>query len=1060
MIHQSITTFIFILLFCSCTPALLSAQCTGPTGQNTTSSDNSVAVQWTGGSTDALRQEHVLSFCAIDDPATGSVVSLEAINPSINFSGLLPGTAYFVYVRNICDAGNGAEEASDWVTFTIMTTGSPLAPDIDDLANASTLSLSASSQENFAGEEVIATSLETNETVCGYDNSWWYAFTPTVTQLYTLSSGDLSATTLSTDTDVSLGVYTGNAHPLTEVVCQNTNNQLGGGETLDLMLTAGVTYYLRVAMDDGARPCNIQTSIGTPTYTWAGSINDDWFTAGNWSIGAVPTTGNSILIPVNATRACVVANGNAQAGEIIIEGGSLTVAQGAFLTVAGETYGVYVADGGTFEVAGEALLDAPDEAGLIVEEGAAHVLATGLITVSNAAVGVAVLDTLSIAGQLYSNNMEFDAVFVDENGGLDLTEGGMITVDGSNDNGFSVTGNCWVNGTLMISNVSGSGIDTDGGALTVSATGSVEINTANEGIANGNFTNNGNLSVSSTTNNAISTAADCANYGSIALSNGNQNGLNFTGTFTHEGTLTIENYARDAVLTSDAGTLSVGSTATININNVRRGLNGLLLINDGTIGIITTSSDAINTGGDCTNNGSISMANVDSDGIDLESGSTFTNTGTINIADASSQALEGSLFDQTATGELFIAGEVTSAVQLATGSALHPGSSPGCVDSETLSNLTGVELNIELEGTTPCTEYDQLQLGVQAVDITNGVLVLSGDYVPTAGETFVLIERSSTSSIVGNFVGLPEGATVDFNGVELEITYQGGDGDDVVLTAVAVLPLDLLSFSGEARDKTNLLNWTTANAVDFSHFEVERSPNGQGTWSVLAQSDLQSSGAHAYIDQTPLSTAYYRLKMIDLDGAFTYSRIIYLENNSHPTTGDIKVYPQPQLWAIYRGLDHRFTRRRNTKQALFGGHSRAGSLVHYGDGQSRSDDYLATRSHARHLLPDLPKSGWTTRYPASNDPMIIRIASLKVSVAPNKGPWSVLAQPDLQASGELDIFGLRPLPPPSPPLRLRPPLEREPKTTRYPASNDPMIIRIASLKVSVAPNKGPCSVLA
>ncbi|MEM6772422.1 MAG: T9SS type A sorting domain-containing protein, partial [Bacteroidota bacterium] len=227
------------------------------------------------------------------------------------------------------------------------------------------------------------------------------------------------------------------------------------------------------------------------------------------------------------------------------------------------------------------------------------------------------------------------------------------------------------------------------------------------------------------------------------------------------------------------------------------------------------------------------------------------------------------------------------------GSALHPGSSPGCVNSDTLSSLAGVELYVELEGTTACAEYDQLQFGDQAVDLTDAVLVLSGDYIPEAGDEFVIMERLSAADVTGTFAGLPEGGTTIFNGAELTITYVGGDGDDVVLTATAILPLDLLSFTGEARDKHNLLTWTTANEEDFSHFEIERSTDGRGPWSVLAQPDLQASGIHEYVDQSPIPTAYYRLKMIDLDGTFTYSEVVYVEQFSGANAGAMKVYPNP-----------------------------------------------------------------------------------------------------------------------------------------------------------------------
>ncbi|MEM9930073.1 MAG: T9SS type A sorting domain-containing protein, partial [Bacteroidota bacterium] len=501
---------------------------------------------------------------------------------------------------------------------------------------------------------------------------------------------------------------------------------------------------------------------------------------------------------------------------------------------------------------------------------------------------------------LPSGTVNIVSLRVRGDGSFTLAEGATMRISGSTRTEFTAgasgmpisSGQAIINGNLIISDVDSVGLDTDGGPLTIGPAGYVEISGAKEGIANGNFTNHGSISIFNITDAAIITNTNCANFGNITLTDVAGYGIDFSGTFTHEGNMMIQNLGDDGIQTS-VDTLQVGATATITIDSVRRGLNGLLLVNDGIITINTTSSDAINTGGNSINNGIINISNVGFDGLDLEAGSTFTNTGTIRIFDTDDQALESGLFVQTATGELFIAGEITSAMQLAPGSALHPGSSPGCVNSDTLSSLAGVELYVELEGTTACAEYDQLQFGDQAVDLTDAVLVLSGDYIPEAGDEFVIMERLSAANITGTFAGLPEGGTTIFNGAELTITYVGGDGDDVVLTATAILPLDLLSFTGEAREKSNFLTWTTANEEDFSHFEVERSADVIVPWSVLAQPDLKASGEHEYIDESPLSAAYYRLKMVDLDGTFTYSEVVYLEHLFSENAGAMQVFPNP-----------------------------------------------------------------------------------------------------------------------------------------------------------------------
>ncbi|MEL7162348.1 MAG: T9SS type A sorting domain-containing protein, partial [Bacteroidota bacterium] len=96
--------------------------------------------------------------------------------------------------------------------------------------------------------------------------------------------------------------------------------------------------------------------------------------------------------------------------------------------------------------------------------------------------------------------------------------------------------------------------------------------------------------------------------------------------------------------------------------------------------------------------------------------------------------------------------------------------------------------------------------------------------------------------------------------------------------------------------------WTTANEEDFSHFEVERSVDGLGPWLGLDTSDEPlhvvpgmhpMSQTYSFTDHSPLPTAYYRLKMIDLDGTFSYSEVIVLENSSGAAAGAMLVYPNP-----------------------------------------------------------------------------------------------------------------------------------------------------------------------
>ena len=89
----------------------------------------------------------------------------------------------------------------------------------------------------------------------------------------------------------------------------------------------------------------------------------------------------------------------------------------------------------------------------------------------------------------------------------------------------------------------------------------------------------------------------------------------------------------------------------------------------------------------------------------------------------------------------------------------------------------------EIQGTAPGTQYDTINV-TGTVTLTGATLQLLGAYTPVMGDSFTLIANDAADPVTGTFAGLAEGGTTTFNGVLLRITYVGGTGNDVVLTAV------------------------------------------------------------------------------------------------------------------------------------------------------------------------------------------------------------------------------------------------------------------------------------
>jgi hypothetical protein len=100
----------------------------------------------------------------------------------------------------------------------------------------------------------------------------------------------------------------------------------------------------------------------------------------------------------------------------------------------------------------------------------------------------------------------------------------------------------------------------------------------------------------------------------------------------------------------------------------------------------------------------------------------------------------------------------------------------------------------------------------------------------------------------------------------------------------ALVPLNILSFSGEAISNKATLNWKFAGtAADIENVAVEKSTD-QTSWSIitkLLQKDLIGSTAFSCTDIAMNSAnCYYRLKVTDKSGKYYYSSTILL----HPQT--------------------------------------------------------------------------------------------------------------------------------------------------------------------------------
>ncbi len=138
------------------------------------------------------------------------------------------------------------------------------------------------------------------------------------------------------------------------------------------------------------------------------------------------------------------------------------------------------------------------------------------------------------------------------------------------------------------------------------------------------------------------------------------------------------------------------------------------------------------------------------------------------------------------------------------------------------------------------------------------------------------------------------------------LPYQAGDENIIIDTSSHTshylncepepigFPISLLYFNAKPLNNVAQLNWATAQEKNSSHFDIERSVDGQHFSKidkVLAANNSEKTKEYSYRDLYPDATVvYYRLKQVDLDGRVTYTPV---RKVNFAAIKDFTVFPNP-----------------------------------------------------------------------------------------------------------------------------------------------------------------------
>jgi uncharacterized delta-60 repeat protein len=199
--------------------------------------------------------------------------------------------------------------------------------------------------------------------------------------------------------------------------------------------------------------------------------------------------------------------------------------------------------------------------------------------------------------------------------------------------------------------------------------------------------------------------------------------------------------------------------------------------------------------------------------------------------------------------------------------------------------------------------------GTAMVLQSDNKILLTG-YTNTGFGTFsdFAVVRYTTTGMADNSFGIANNGitVVDFNADEFSysIALQGSyillggyKGASLALARLnnsnIILPVHLTKFAAQKELQSVLLQWTTTSEIHTDRFEIEKSMDGRNynrIATVNAQGNNASGMDYHSKDLQPAMINFYRLKIIDQDGSFTYSKVLVVRFEERMT---VQAFPNP-----------------------------------------------------------------------------------------------------------------------------------------------------------------------
>lgn len=211
-------------------------------------------------------------------------------------------------------------------------------------------------------------------------------------------------------------------------------------------------------------------------------------------------------------------------------------------------------------------------------------------------------------------------------------------------------------------------------------------------------------------------------------------------------------------------------------------------------------------------------------------------------------------------------------------------------DERMIINATGGQRVIDLSSPSGTTFSLSGLSYTMTSSTTSGVVTFNfthsgGALTLAQGEALLDALQYQNLSTTGDEVGFREFTVFGIGTYSLNGTsYPSISPPAIFIVNIATpLPVNVISFTGKALENANQLNWTVAQEVDFSHYEVLRSDDGREfstVGTVFATENSMDMKSYSFVDASAKSeVSYYKLKLVDNNGSVAYTSLVVINRN-------------------------------------------------------------------------------------------------------------------------------------------------------------------------------------